>query len=467
MTSSASGTALPRAVPSDAVVAVLDEVVPGMLLQKVVLVGALVGGGIGAARLAGRSVVVRMVAVSVYVWSPFVIERLWIGQWPVLLCWRCCPGWCRPRSGFRVDGRLGTAIPFLLLVGSLSVNAGVMSGLVVLAVGLVRRRGPALRLVLAVVAANAPWVVAGLLHAGTATTTATSVFSLRGEGSLPAPLTALGLGGIWNASVVPSSRDSVVAWVALVLFVGVAVVGARPLWRRLGRRTAGALVAVWVVGFAVAMWSWAAPGSVAWWAEHVPGGGIVRDGARALALCAPLTAALVASGVGRLADLPTDHTLRVMLGVAGALVPVALIPDAAWGLAGNLHPASYPDDYAAARSVLADPPDGDLLVLPFTSYRAPSWNHDRRVLDPLPRYLAAQLRRQRRARRRRPDPGGGGPTHAAGAGGPRRADPASTARPRSGGSASASWPASSTYRRRRRTTPRWPATGCTKATISS
>ena len=113
----------------------------------------------------------------------------------------------------------------------------------------------------------------------------------------------------------------------------------------------------------------------------------MRDGARALALCAPLTAALVASGVGRLADLSTDHTLRVMLGVAGALVPVALIPDAAWGLAGNLHPASYPDDYAAARSVLADPPDGDLLVLPFTSYRAPSWNHDRRVLDPLPRYL--------------------------------------------------------------------------------
>ena len=168
------GTALPRAVPSDAVVAVLDQVVPGMLLQKVVLVGALVGGGIGAARLAGRSVVVRMVAVSVYVWSPFVIERLWIGQWPVLLCWAVLPWLVQAAVRFRVDGRLGTAIPLLLLVGSLSVNAGVMSGLVVLAVGLVRRRGPALRLVLAVVAANAPWVVAGLLHAGTATTIATS-----------------------------------------------------------------------------------------------------------------------------------------------------------------------------------------------------------------------------------------------------------------------------------------------------
>ena len=47
------GSGLPRAVPSDAVVAVLDEVVPGMLLQKLVLVLALTAGGVGAARLVG------------------------------------------------------------------------------------------------------------------------------------------------------------------------------------------------------------------------------------------------------------------------------------------------------------------------------------------------------------------------------------------------------------------------------
>ena len=45
------GSGLPRAVPSDAVVAVLDEIVPGMLLQKLVLVLALAAGGVGAARL--------------------------------------------------------------------------------------------------------------------------------------------------------------------------------------------------------------------------------------------------------------------------------------------------------------------------------------------------------------------------------------------------------------------------------
>src|SRR5918994_3019613 len=46
------GSGLPRAVPSDLVVALLDEVVPGMVLQKGMLLGTLVvagagGGGVG------------------------------------------------------------------------------------------------------------------------------------------------------------------------------------------------------------------------------------------------------------------------------------------------------------------------------------------------------------------------------------------------------------------------------------
>jgi hypothetical protein len=45
-----TGSSLPRAVPSDLVVALLDGVVPGMLLQKALLLGTLVLAGTGAAR---------------------------------------------------------------------------------------------------------------------------------------------------------------------------------------------------------------------------------------------------------------------------------------------------------------------------------------------------------------------------------------------------------------------------------
>ena len=152
-----AGTALPRAVPSDAVVAVLDEIVPGMLLQKVVLLGTLVLGGLGAAWLAGRSTLARLVAVSVYVWSPFVVERLWIGHWPLLLCWAVLPWLVREGVRLRADPRIGAALPFLLVLGSLSANAGLMSAATLLAVGATRRTAP--RLVVLVAAANAPWVV--------------------------------------------------------------------------------------------------------------------------------------------------------------------------------------------------------------------------------------------------------------------------------------------------------------------
>ena len=63
------------------------------------------------------------------------------------------------------------------------------------------RAGPRRR-VLLVVAGNAPWLVAGLLHASSATSdsAAAEVFALHGEGSVPAPLAALTLGGIWNTA---------------------------------------------------------------------------------------------------------------------------------------------------------------------------------------------------------------------------------------------------------------------------
>jgi hypothetical protein len=376
------GTALPRAVPSDAVVAVLDEVLPGMLLQKVVLLGALVLGGLGAAALGGRSTVARLVAVSVYVWSPYVVERLWIGHWPLLLCWAVLPWLVREGIRLRTDPRLGAALPFLLLAGSLSANAGLMAAATVLAVGATRSN--AARLVALILAANAPWLVAGLLHLDTATSsTAGAVFGLDAEGPLPAPLAALTLGGIWNAEVVPSSRETLLLPLVLTLaLVALAAVGARPLAHRLGRRTTTALVALWVAGYAVAVLSWAAPDVVGWLVSQVPAGGLLRDGTRSLALCAPLTAALVAAG----AEWCARWAPRALVGVLGALLPLAFMPDAAWGISGELRPADYPAEWAGARAALGAG-QGDLLVLPFTSYRAPAWNHDHKVLDPLPRYL--------------------------------------------------------------------------------
>lgn len=387
-------TGLPRAVPSDAVVAVLDEVVPGQLLQKLMLAGFLVAAGVGTARLVRPgpgATLARLVAVTLVTWNPFVVERLVIGHWPVLVGYAVLPWLVAAARRWRTEGRMPAQLWVLAPLGCLSASAGVVTAVVVLAFAVGRRRwlGP-LGLV---VAANAPWVVAGLLHAPTAAGDALGarVFALSAEGSLPAPLAALSLGGIWNSEVVPPTRTGFQAWVALGFLVGLAAVGLRSWWRGEARRDGWAYVGCWAAGMLIALLTWAAPGAVTWLVEVLPGAGLIRDGARTLALCVPLVALVAAEGARILwSRVTTPPVLRVAVGASLAVLPVALMPDAAWAVDGRLRPVDYPASWATAREIVADAhaeSSGDVLLLPFTSYRQPSWLNGGKVLDPMGRYL--------------------------------------------------------------------------------
>src|SRR5580700_3160683 len=80
-----SGT-LPRAVPSDAFVAVLARALPADLVQKLVLLAIFVLACAGAARLlSGERLPAQLAAGVLYAWNPFVAERLILGQWALLL----------------------------------------------------------------------------------------------------------------------------------------------------------------------------------------------------------------------------------------------------------------------------------------------------------------------------------------------------------------------------------------------
>jgi hypothetical protein len=384
------GSALPRAVPSDAVVAVLDQVVPGMLLQKLVLVGSLVAAGAGGAALvAGLSLPVRCLAASLMVWNPFVVERLVLGHWPVLVGYAALPWLVLAARRHRTEGWPPAALWLLLPLGSLSASAGIASAVVVLAFGLSRDFPRNAALVAMLAAANAPWVTSGLLHADAALTkpVGADVFALRGEGLLPAPLTALGLGGVWNSEVVPVTREGVLTVAALTVLVALATLGARAWLRSAGRRDAVGFAVCWALGWGVAVVSWAAPEAMAWLAVEVPGGGLLRDGSRLLGLCALATVTLCAYGAERLGGLMRGRGERLVMTGLLALVPLSLMPDAAWGSSGTLAAVDYPTSYAEARDAIGDGDGADVLVLPFSSYRAPGWNHGHKVLDPLGRYL--------------------------------------------------------------------------------
>ncbi|WP_107772629.1 hypothetical protein [Nocardioides sediminis] len=387
------GSALPRAVPSDAVVAVLDEVVPAVLLQKVVLLGSLLAAGTGAAALvAERSTAARLVAATVAVWNPFVVERLLIGHWPLLVGYAVLPWLVVSLRRGRREDRLPLVLPLLLVLGSLSASAGLATAVATLACGADRDRPRrTLALLALVLAANAPWLVAGLVQSGGGTSdpVGATLFATGDEGLLPAPWAALSLGGIWNAELVPVSRTG---WAGVATTVLVVVAAAVALVR-VGRGRArvdglGGLVVCWGVGFGLALVSWAAPDTLGRLAATVPGGGLVRDGSRLLGLTVPLVVVLVAVSVDALLARLPDLAGRVMVGGVLALVPVSLMPDALWGVGGRLAAVAYPASYDEARTAVASAPAGDAVSLPFVSYRAPEWNNGgRRVLDPLGRYL--------------------------------------------------------------------------------
>ena len=274
------------------------------------------------------------------------------------------------------------------MLGSLSASAGIVTAIALLAGALghgARRRVAVAGLVLA---ANAPWLVAGLLHSGSARSSAAgaAAFSLQAEGGVPAPVAALSLGGIWNGDVVPASRTGLAGWLTAVLLVALAVLGHRRWHAAMDARTRWAVAGCWLVGMGVALLTWAAPEAVGWLASHVPGAGVVRDGSRMLVLAAPAVATAVGAGVVAVLARLEPGAGRRIVGAGLVVLPVLLLADAWWGVGGRLTAVSYPDSYPTMRAAVAAGPPGDVLVLPLSSFRRPTWNGSRTVLDPVGRY---------------------------------------------------------------------------------
>jgi hypothetical protein len=76
--------------------------------------------------------------------------------------------------------------------------------------------------------------------------------------------------------------------------------------------------------------------------------------------------------------------------VACAAAIIAVLPDLAWGVGAHLTPVRYPDGWSAvAARINADPQD--VAVLPDATMRRFDWAGPAPVLDPLPRWVRADV----------------------------------------------------------------------------
>ncbi|WBB55539.1 hypothetical protein [Verrucosispora sp. WMMD573] len=398
----APATALPRAVPQDAVVALASQLFPGWLLQRLVLVAILYLAALGAARLVPtQRLGVRVVAALGYAWTPYLAERLLIGQWGLLVAYAALPWLVRAAIGVRSGDRGALRRLLLAAAASAITPTGGLLALVVVTVLLVGRyQGTARRALTGVgttLLLNAPWLVAGFVSSGTGRSdpAGVAVFAARSE-NWAGPLVALaGTGGIWNGQATPASRSGWLIPLATLLVLAVAGYGVPVLWRSWPRPVVGRLGLL-----AVASWLAAAlgvlpggAGLLGWLVTAVPGAGLLRDGQKLLVPYVLLLAVAGALGAerlaGRLADRFDLATGRVLL-VGAALLPLAVLPDLAVGGAGRLRPVAWPADWDTVARLVDEQP-GEVVSLPFQEYQSYTWNGGRVVIDPAPRYLGVPV----------------------------------------------------------------------------
>ncbi|MEV6215215.1 hypothetical protein [Nocardia sp. NPDC051833] len=340
------GAAAPRAVPQDALLAVLSPLIDGGLLVKAILIVALWAAGYGAAVLAREfltaSTPAQLVAATIALWNPYVAERLLQGHWSLLTGYAALP-WIalaaarvrqatQPRSqvfsgrsatnGIQADGASsgrnavhGTtadgntsstrnaaigawaALTAGFAAAGLTPTGSLLAAIIGLA--LVGRRAFLPATVLWVLTC-APWLTATALGSGAEPSdpAGVSAFAARAEPWLGTLGSLAGLGGIWNSEAVPATRTTPLALVGTVLLLGIVALGVRSVWA-LGRN-GRALLVIAAVAIVLPALGATGPGLAVgeWLVVHVPGAGLLRDTQKYVALAMPAYALCAAAACG-------------------------------------------------------------------------------------------------------------------------------------------------------------------------
>lgn len=409
-----AGGGFPRAVPSDAAVAVLSAVLPADVVQSLLLLAVFVLGAAGAARLVPAlpsarlaEVLARAAAGTAYVWNPFVAERLLLGQWAMLLGYAGLPWVLAAATGLRGVRDLPRLVTALVPAAVGGFSSIVLSALTAGPAVLLGSRRPRVLaaaglFALGLVLVSLPWLVPALGSGARTDPAAVDAFAARADTPFGAAGSLLLLGGIWNAQAVPAGYGEPVTATARLLLCLAALAGWAWLWSTRALPFGRGLTAAAVLGLLIALLGTVEPGRealralIAAW----PGFGPLRDGQLYVAPLALVQAVGLGGVVLWLAGrgnrkggsgtctqtAQTAQTAAVGAAAFTVLAPFVLLPGLLWGADGRLAPVDYPAEWSRVQELVADDPrPGAVLLLPWSAYRGLDWAGDGRtvvVLDP-------------------------------------------------------------------------------------
>jgi hypothetical protein len=402
-------TSAPRATPQDFAVALASHLVDGGVVVKALLVLGLWLAGWGAARLVevalpGAGAPGQFVATTLAIWNPYVAERLLQGHWSLLVGYGCLPWVATAMLTLRTTGagRMGFfGLAFWIGLAGLTPTGLLLAATVALVCVSVAGAGrprwwcAAAALGAALVAAL-PWLVASVLGASLTAHTAANrlgveAFAPRAEPGLGTLASLASLGGIWNGDAVPGSRATLFAVFSAVVLLGVVAAGLPTVTRR---PVAVPLLVLAAVSVLVPAALATGPGLHLLGAvvDAAPGVGVLRDGQKWVALAVP---GYTLAGAGAVVTLrrwvppPTD----VVTAPICCLALLLALPDLAWGVGGKVSPVHYPRGWAAVATAINEPAGdpGTIAVLPAGTMRLFPWSGAAPVLDPLPRWVRAEV----------------------------------------------------------------------------
>lgn len=385
---------VPRAVPSDLVVALLSRVIPADAVEDIVLVTVVALGAWGAGRLLRPSVPGAAAAALLYGWNPYLTEHLLLGQWAVLMGYAALP-WVAAAALAVRRGESGSARRLFLWSAFAAVGGASAELLAVLvALPLVAWPGgvhPARSVSTAVggfVVLALPWALPALSRPGAAPPDRVGVqlFAARPDTPLGTVGSLLTLGGVWNGDAVPPGRDVLLVSLIALAVTLVALWGVVRLQRQWEPAAVRALGVAGALGLLLALWG-AIPGArsgLAWLTARSEALDLLRDGQRSLA---PFVL-LVAVGWGWAVHELVARRRRALALLA---VPALLLPAAAWGADGALGAVGWPRDWTIVTAASRQLPPGPVLVLPWGAERSYSWNSLRPLIDPTARWLPARV----------------------------------------------------------------------------
>ncbi|MBZ4575457.1 hypothetical protein GBQ13_20705, partial [Mycobacterium avium subsp. hominissuis] len=211
-------------------------------------------------------------------------------------------------------------------------------------------------------------------------------FAPRAEPGLGTLTSLASLGGIWNADAVPGSRTTLFAVASAVVLLGVVAVGLPAVARRPAAVPLLVLAAAAVLipaGLATG------PGLRLLGAvvDAAPGVGVLRDGQKWVALAVP---GYALAGAGAVLTLRRRLFGAAAPALVCCLALILALPDLVWGVGGRVSPVRYPRGWPAVAATINARPDA-VAVLPAGTMRLFSWSGPAPVLDPLPRWVRADV----------------------------------------------------------------------------